>query len=107
LASEIEKEIQMSQMDSYIAYLENFKQQNPNVVKPDTDNKPDLTGSEFIGRSCKFWGGAGHVYKLANGGICESTSNTAGCQIYATWDKEEDYKNYKQAKCSNVFFDQW
>ena len=97
----------MSQMDSYIAYLENFKQQNPNVVKPDTDNKPDLTGSEFIGRSCKFWGGAGHVYKLANGGICESTSNTAGCQIYATWDKEEDYKNYKQAKCSNVFFDQW
>ena len=101
----------MSQMDSYIAYLEKFKQENPNIVEPNTNyyacSKPDLTGSEVVGRSCKFWSGAGYVYKMANGGICESSNNTAGGQIFATWEKEEDYKNYKQAKCFNVFFEQW
>lgn len=97
----------MAMMDSYKAYLENWNNKNPNVVKPDTSKKPDLTNATVISRSCKFWSGFGYVYKLANGGICESTNNTAGCLIYATWDKEEDYKNYSAPMCANVFFEQW
>ena len=94
-------------MSIYQAYLQDWNEKHPSIVKPNTETKPNLTDAVVIARNCKFWSNSGYVYKLANGGICELSSNTAGGQIYATWDSEKDYQNYSEPQSFNTFFGQW
>ncbi|MNK14359.1 hypothetical protein D3C87_324720 [compost metagenome] len=99
--------------DSYTAYLADWHVAHPSIVQPVhadrwSANKPTgFAEMEIISRSPKYWDKFGIVYKAPNGNIIEATENSIGMAIYAIFETQQDYDNWKRPKTIKELFEQW
>ena len=108
---------EMGQMnDIYLAYLADFEEKHPNVVKPITYSwaQPiksyEMSNTDVLTKlRGRYWGDDSFpkVYKSTDGKIIEIGQSQRGDKLYAVWNSLDDFNTYETAKSFRTFFGQW